>query len=68
MNQKIILGITQGDPNGIGYEVIIKALADARMLDMCTPIIYGSSRTFGFYKKQVPNNEAINTNIINTAK
>lgn len=68
MNQKIILGITQGDPNGIGYEVIIKALADARMLDMCTPIVYGSSRTFGFYKKQVPNTENLNTNIINTAK
>jgi 4-hydroxythreonine-4-phosphate dehydrogenase len=67
MNQKIILGITQGDPNGIGYEVIIKALADARMLELCTPIIYGSSRTFGFYKKQVPNTEGLNTNIINSA-
>lgn len=68
MSQKIILGITQGDPNGIGYEVIIKALADARMLDMCIPIIYGSSRTFGFYKKQVPNTDTLNTNIINTAR
>lgn len=68
MSQKIILGITQGDPNGIGYEVIIKALSDARILDLCVPIIYGSSRTFGFYKKQTPNTDNINTNIINTAK
>ena len=68
MNQKIILGITQGDPNGIGYEVIITALADSRMLELCTPIVYGSSKTFGFYKKQVPSTENLNTNIINTAK
>ena len=32
-NRKIVVGITQGDGNGIGYEVIIKALADARILD-----------------------------------
>lgn len=64
--EKIIIGITQGDSNGIGYEVIIKALADARMLDMCIPILYGSSRTFGLYRKTVPDAE-INTNIINSA-
>ena len=68
MSEKIILGITQGDTNGVGYEVIIKALADARMLDLCVPIVYGSSRAFGFYKKLVPENENINTNIINTAR
>ena len=45
----MILGITQGDMNGIGYEVIIKALSDARILDMCTPVIYGSSKAFGIY-------------------
>ncbi len=68
MAQKIIIGITQGDTNGISYEVIIKALADARMLDICVPIVYGSSRAFGFYKKQIQDSESINTNIINTAK
>ncbi|MCI1779327.1 MAG: 4-hydroxythreonine-4-phosphate dehydrogenase PdxA [Bacteroidales bacterium] len=65
---KIILGITQGDTNGIGYEVIIKALSDARMLDMCTPIIYGSSRVFGYYRKRIPETEHINTNIINSPR
>lgn len=68
MNRKIIVGITQGDTNGVGYEVIIKSLSDARLLDMCVPVIYGSSRTFGYYKKQIEAAEAINTNIINTAK
>ena len=68
MSRKLIVGITQGDGNGIGYEVIIKALADERMLDLCTPVIYGSSKIFGFYKKQIHNIEQINTNVINSAK
>ena len=68
MARKFTIGITQGDGNGIGYEVIIKALADERMLDICTPVIYGSSKIFGFYKKQIHNLEQINTNIISSAK
>lgn len=68
MARKLIVGITQGDGNGISYEVIIKALADERMLEMCTPVIYGSSKIFGFYKKQIHNIEQINTNVINSAK
>ncbi|MEF9932176.1 MAG: 4-hydroxythreonine-4-phosphate dehydrogenase PdxA [Bacteroidales bacterium] len=67
MAQKIVLGITQGDTNGIGYEVIIKALSDARVLDMCTPVVYGSSKAFGFYRKQIPETDNINTNVINSA-
>lgn len=67
MNKKIVVGITQGDGNGIGYEVIIKALADERMLDICTPVIYGSSKIFGFYKKTVHNIDQISTNVITNA-
>ncbi|MBO5979992.1 MAG: 4-hydroxythreonine-4-phosphate dehydrogenase PdxA [Bacteroidales bacterium] len=68
MANKCVVGITQGDGNGIGYEVIIKALADERMLELCTPVIYGSSKIFGFYKKQIHNIEQINTNVITSAK
>ena len=68
MGKKLVVGITQGDGNGISYEVIIKALADERMLDLCTPVIYGSSKIFGFYKKQIHNIEQINTNVITSAK
>jgi len=66
-NRKPVVGITQGDGNGIGYEVIIKALADARILESFTPVVYGSSKLFGFYRKTIHNLEQIDTNIIASA-
>ena len=66
--KRLVVGITQGDSNGIGYEVIIKALADPRILDMLTPVVYGSSKIFGFYKKTVHEVEHIDTNVIASAK
>ena len=68
MTKKLVIGITQGDTNGIGYEVIIKALSDNRVLEMCTPVVYGSSKAFGLYRKQIPETENINTNVISSAK
>ena len=68
MTRKITIGITQGDTNGIGYEVIIKALSDARILELCTPVVYGSSKFFGMYRKDIPETENINTNVISSAK
>jgi len=52
-NNQIILGISHGDINGIGYEVIIKALIDPRMLELCTPIIYGSPKVAAYHKKVI---------------
>ena len=63
-NKKLIVGITQGDGNGIGYEVIIKSLADARILDSFTPVIYGSSKIFGFYRKQIHDIDPLDTYVI----
>lgn len=68
MTRKITIGITQGDTNGIGYEVIIKALSDARILEICTPVVYGSSKFFGMCRKDIPETENINTNVISSAK
>lgn len=53
INGKTVIAITQGDSNGIGYEVIIKALSDPRILENFIPIVYGSSKIFGFYKKSI---------------
>lgn len=68
MAKKLVVGITQGDSNGIGYETIIKAFSDERMLELCTPVIYGSSKIFGFYRKQLHNIGQINTNVISSAR
>lgn len=64
---KLTVGITQGDSNGIGYEVIIKALSDPRILDMFTPVVYGSSKIFSFYRKSIPEIEQMDTNAIASA-
>ncbi len=49
--EKIKIGITQGDINGIGYELIIKTLLDNRILDFCTPIVYGSAKVLAYHRK-----------------
>lgn len=47
----IRVGISHGDINGIGYEVIMKTLMDPRILEMCTPIIYGSPKVAAYHRK-----------------
>lgn len=49
--RKIRVGITQGDINGIGYEVIFKTFATAEMFDICTPIVYGSPKSAAYHRK-----------------
>ena len=39
-DNRIKIGITQGDINGIGWEVILKSFADPKMVELCTPVIY----------------------------
>jgi len=64
MSNKIVVGITQGDSNSISYEVIIKALSDNRIIELCTPVLYGSSKLFGYYKKQIQDAENLTVNLI----
>ncbi len=45
------IGITMGDFNGVGMEVILKTFSDQRMFDRCIPVLYGSSKVFTYYKK-----------------
>ena len=49
--QSLRIGLTHGDLNGISYEIILKAFADARMLESITPVLYGQSKAFSYYKK-----------------
>lgn len=49
----ITIGISQGDFNGIGYEVLLNCFSDSRVLENFTPILYGSSKILSYYKKMV---------------
>lgn len=53
MANNIKVGITHGDYNGIGYEVILKMLDDERIPELCTPVIYGSAKIASLYRKQL---------------
>lgn len=52
-NRKIRVGITHGDINGVGYEVLLKALGDTRIAELCTPVVYGSAKIAAFYRKNI---------------
>lgn len=52
-NENIKIGISHGDLNGIGYEILIKCFSDPRMMESCTPILYGSSKVLSYYKKMI---------------
>jgi len=62
---KIIIGISHGDINGIGYEVILKTLAEAKVLESFIPVIYGSSKAAAFHRKQL-DIQGINFNVVNS--
>lgn len=64
---RLVIGITHGDINGVGYEVIIKTLSDPRLPEICTPVIYGSSKILAAYRKNLglPN---VPLNIIQSVK
>jgi 4-hydroxythreonine-4-phosphate dehydrogenase len=50
-NKRLRIGITQGDINGVGYEVILKTFDNPAMLELCTPIIYGSPKVITYHRK-----------------
>jgi 4-hydroxythreonine-4-phosphate dehydrogenase len=52
--EKPLIGITCGDINGIGTEIVIKTLSDNRILEFCTPIFFGSNKLINFYRKSLP--------------
>lgn len=67
MSDLIKVGITHGDVNGIGYEILLKAFSDARLLELFQPVIYGSSKSASYHRKVLDNN-SVNFHIINRAE
>lgn len=69
---KIIVGISIGDLNGIGIEVILKTFQDKRMLDFCTPVLFGATKAISYHKKalgiEVPVHGITSINQVNHAK
>lgn len=52
--QKPVIGISCGDLNGIGIEIMIKTLSDNRLLDLCTPVVFANNKVINFYRKSIP--------------
>ena len=66
-DNKFKIGITQGDTNGIGWEIILKALADPRMTELFTPVVYGSPKAAAYYRNTVAEIEAFSFNPVASA-
>ncbi len=52
-SNKVLLGITQGDPNGVGFELILKTFSDPNIYKYCTPVLYANPKLFVYWKKQL---------------
>lgn len=66
MEERMIrIGVTHGDINGIGYEIILKTFSDSRVAELCTPIIYGSSKIAAYHRKTL---ELPSVNVSNISK
>ena len=57
MNNILKIGISQGDTNGIGWEIILKILSDSRIAEFCTPVVYGSPAAASYYQKRLNDEE-----------
>jgi 4-hydroxythreonine-4-phosphate dehydrogenase len=68
MSEKpIVVGITQGDINGISYEIITKTFMDSRMMEVCTPLVYGSSKAASYHRKLIKSSGDLSFHIIKQA-
>ena len=67
-DNKLKIGITQGDTNGIGWEVILKTFADNRLAELFTPVIYGSPSVAAFYRNRISGLDEFQFNIIGSVR
>lgn len=68
MSKRLKIGITQGDTNGVGWEIILKIFADNRMQEMFTPVVYGSSVAAAFYQKRLSDLEPVKFVVVDSAE
>lgn len=64
MDSRIIVGISHGDINGVSYEVILKTLAEPKIVENIIPVVYGSSKVAAYYRKSL-DIQGVNLNIVN---
>jgi 4-hydroxythreonine-4-phosphate dehydrogenase len=68
MSNKLKIGITQGDTNGVGWEIILKIFSDIRLTELFTPVVYGSSVAAAFHQKALKEYEPVRFNIVDSAE
>ncbi len=68
MSKRLKIGITQGDTNGVGWEIILKIFADNRLQEMFTPVVYGSSAAAAFYQKRLSDIEPVKFVVVESAE
>ena len=68
-DNRLKIGITQGDANGVGWEIILRTLADQRMTELFTPVVYGSKQAADFYSKLLNEEEgSVQFNVVSSAE
>ena len=68
-DNRLKIGITQGDANGVGWEIILRTLADQRMTELFTPVVYGSKQAADFYSKLLDKEEgSVQFNVVSSAE
>ena len=67
LDGKIIVGISQGDINGIGLEIILKTFLEPELIDICVPVLFSSQKTVGYYRR-VMGLEELNFNTVKDLK
>lgn len=68
MSKRLKIGITQGDTNGVGWEVILKIFSDNRLTELFTPVVYGSSSAAAFYQKRLNDIEPVKFVVVESAE
>ncbi len=66
-NRKLRVGITHGDINGIGYEVLLKTLENPGIAEICTPVVYGSAKIASFYRKNIKDLPEVRLTVVESA-